>query len=102
MKMIISVGAKVVLQDGTGQIEEIELVRPASAKELDLEHGQISVDSPVGRALIGHKAGEEITVRTPRGEICYQILEVKPIAEAAVSTTYPPKASRYCGAHPRG
>lgn len=78
MEAIIGIGAKVVLQDSAGWIEELELVRLANAKELDLEHGQISVDSPVGRALIGRKTGEEITVRTPMGEMRYRILAVKP------------------------
>jgi len=57
MDSIIGIGVKVVLQDVQGEIEELQLVRPLSAKELDLEHGQICVDSPVGRALIGRKVG---------------------------------------------
>jgi len=79
MEMIIGLGARITLQDATGQLVELELVRPTSAKELDLEHGQISVYSPVGRALVGHKAGEEIIVQTPTGETHYRILEVRPI-----------------------
>jgi len=83
MEIIIGLGVKVVLQDAGGQLQELELVRPPSAKELDLEHGQISLNSPVGRALIGHKAGEEITVNTPAGERRYRILEVRPVERAS-------------------
>lgn len=77
MEPIIGVGAKVVLQDENGDLEELQLVRPASPKELDLEHGQISVDSPVGQALRGRKVGDEITVCTPLGERHCRIVEVK-------------------------
>lgn len=44
--------------------------------EADLKNGQISVQSPVGRALIGHKAGDKVTVSTPAKTIQYQILEI--------------------------
>ena len=44
--------------------------------EADLKNGQISVQSPVGRALIGHKMGDKVTVSTPAKTIQYQILEI--------------------------
>ncbi|MBM5789509.1 transcription elongation factor GreA [Candidatus Parcubacteria bacterium] len=37
---------------------------------------KISNESPLGRALIGHGAGEDILVKTPAGEVAYTILEI--------------------------
>jgi transcription elongation factor GreA len=39
--------------------------------------GRISSDSPFGMALLGHKAGDEITVEAPVGQLKYAILEIK-------------------------
>ena len=39
--------------------------------------GRISSDSPFGMALLGHKAGDEITVEAPVGHLKYAILEIK-------------------------
>ena len=40
-------------------------------------HGRVSSDSPFGMALLGHKAGDEITVEAPVGQLRYAILEIK-------------------------
>lgn len=47
-----------------GDVEEYTLVRSA---ETDAAHGRISVESPVGRALLGRRRGDEIEVQTPGG-----------------------------------
>ena len=39
--------------------------------------GRISSDSPFGMAMLGHKAGDEITVEAPVGQLKYAILEIK-------------------------
>jgi transcription elongation factor GreA len=44
--------------------------------EADPAQGRISVSSPVGAALIGHGPGDEILVKTPRGETRYRVLAV--------------------------
>ena len=44
--------------------------------EADLKNGQISVQSPVGKALIGHKKGDTVVISTPAKTIEYQILEI--------------------------
>jgi transcription elongation factor GreA len=44
--------------------------------EADPASGRISAASPVGRALLGHRAGDVVTVTTPAAEIRYRILEV--------------------------
>ena len=41
--------------------------------EADIKHGRISVTSPVARALIGKEEGDEVTIKTPSGEVTYLI-----------------------------
>ena len=45
--------------------------------EADLEHGLISLLSPIARALIGKKEGEIVEVKTPKGSKEYEILKVQ-------------------------
>ena len=43
----------------------------------DPSAGRISVDSPVGRALVGHKKGDKVTVSVPSGTLTLTIKAVK-------------------------
>ena len=45
--------------------------------EADLKKGKISVASPISRALVGKSEGDEVTIKTPSGNIVYEIVEVK-------------------------
>ena len=45
--------------------------------ESDPASGRISIDSPVGAALIGAVAGADVEVRTPRGAVRYRVVEVR-------------------------
>ena len=45
--------------------------------EADIELGKISCYSPIAKALIGNEAGDEITVKAPKGDILYEIIEVQ-------------------------
>lgn len=45
--------------------------------ETDLKQGKISVDSPVGRALLGKKQGDVVTVKRPLGEVDFEIKLIK-------------------------
>ena len=45
--------------------------------ETDLKSGKISVDSPVGRALLGKRAGDVVTVNRPRGEVDFAVVAIK-------------------------
>jgi len=71
---MVSIGTKVILQpkEGNGS-ETYTLVSPA---EVDLEKNKISVDSPIGEALMGHQQGEEIVAETPSGDRRYRILGI--------------------------
>ena len=45
--------------------------------EADYAKGTISIQSPVGVALLGKEVGDEITVNAPRGRINYEIIDIQ-------------------------
>jgi len=45
--------------------------------EADISLGKISCNSPIARAMMGREEGEEVTVKAPKGDINYEILEVQ-------------------------
>ncbi len=65
--------AWVELEDEDGQTVRYQLVGP---DEFDAKAGRISVDSPVGRALMGKRLHDEVAVRRPKGETVYTILSI--------------------------
>ena len=68
----ISIGCKVVVTNlANGQA--LPAYRIVGSQEADVMNRAVSEDSPVGKALMGRKAGEEITVEAPRGVIRYRI-----------------------------
>lgn len=44
--------------------------------EADLKSGKISIDSPIGKGLVGKKIGDKVDVTVPAGVIPFQILEI--------------------------
>lgn len=70
----VTLGSKVTVLDLAEDFEEsYEIV---GSQEANPMQGRISDDSPVGRALHGHKAGELVSVSAPAGEIKLKILAV--------------------------
>lgn len=47
-----------------------------SEEEADLKAGKISTQSPIGKGLLGKKKGDVAVIRTPAGEIEFEILEI--------------------------
>lgn len=47
-----------------------------SEEESDLQQGKISVQSPIGKGLLGKKKGEEVSIDVPSGEIKFKILNI--------------------------
>lgn len=43
---------------------------------IDLDEGQVSLDSPIGHALLGRRPGDEVTVETPRGVRRFELLSL--------------------------
>jgi len=70
----VSLGAHVVIRDSEGEQEEYVIVDHAEA---DPRLGRISQTSPVGQALMGHKAKDKVTVDTPAGPRQLTIVEVR-------------------------
>lgn len=71
---VVTIGSKVKLKDlDYGDEFEFKIVGSTEAKSLQ---GLISNESPVGRALLRKKAGDQVTVETQNGTAHYQILEV--------------------------
>ncbi len=44
--------------------------------EADLKSGKISVDSPIGKALLGKKIGEKVDVQVPAGSVTFEITNI--------------------------
>ncbi len=61
---IVRLGSRVQVQDDDGETEEFIIVGSAEANP---RAGKISNESPVGRALLGHRLGETVEVLTPAG-----------------------------------
>ncbi len=70
---VVELGDKVLIQNQDGKIEQYVIVGSAEADPLD---HKISNESPVGRALMGKKAGDEVEVKTPAGMLKLSIMEV--------------------------
>ncbi|MCM8812646.1 MAG: transcription elongation factor GreA [Candidatus Omnitrophica bacterium] len=56
-----------------GELEEYTLVSEAEA---DFSRNKLSVSSPLGKGLVGHKKGAVVEVRVPAGVVKYEILEI--------------------------
>jgi transcription elongation factor GreB len=67
-------GAYVTVEDDDGAEKTYRIV---GADESDMSKGWISIDSPVARALVGKREGDEITVKVPKGDVVYTILGVE-------------------------
>jgi len=70
----ILIGAKARLQDLETQ-EELEYTF-VSEIEADYSQSKISVTSPIGRALLGHKEGEIVEINIPAGVLKYKVLKI--------------------------
>ncbi|MDY6848680.1 MAG: transcription elongation factor GreA [Geoalkalibacter sp.] len=68
-------GAKVTLFDVDSGNEVTYMI--VGEDEADLKHGKISINSPVAKALIGHRLDEEVTIKIPSGLKTYEIIDIK-------------------------
>ena len=70
----ISIGMHVTIQEEGEEPEEYDIT---GSTEADMDLNRISDESPVGGALVGHKAGDEVDVTLPNGSIItYKVLSV--------------------------
>lgn len=70
----VGIGDHITIQEATYPPEKYHLVGP---KEADPGNGRISLESPIGRALLGRKVGEEVMADTPGGTIRFKILSIE-------------------------
>jgi transcription elongation factor GreA len=74
-KDVVSVGSRVKLRDvDAKKTFEYRIVGSAEANPSE---NKLSNESPVGKAIIGKKKGETVTVAAPRGTLKFKILEIK-------------------------
>jgi transcription elongation factor GreA len=69
----VALGCKVELKTGDRTVT-YTVVGPVEADPLE---GKISNESPIGVALMGKKVGDAVTIKTPKGEIAYEIVSIK-------------------------
>mgnify|MGYP005852484085 CR=1 FL=1 len=67
-------GAWVELEDEDGTVSEYRVVGP---DEFDVASGRISMDSPLGRALLGRSAGDAFTLQRPKGPVTYTVVAIR-------------------------
>ena len=72
---IVHVGNTVVVEDL--EFSEEETYQIVGSQEADPMNGRISEESPFGRALLGRKAGDEVVVEAPAGNIRYKITAIQ-------------------------
>jgi transcription elongation factor GreB len=66
-------GAWVTVEDDDGMEVTYRIVGP---DESSVERGWISMEAPVAKALLGKRAGDEVTVRVPKGEATYTVVSI--------------------------
>ena len=74
-KDVVSLGSHVKLRDVEAKKTlEYHIVGSAEANPAQ---NKLSNESPVGKAIIGHKKGETVEVLTPRGSLKFKIMEIR-------------------------
>ncbi len=69
----VDVGCEVIVKN-KNEKREFSIV---GSEEADPAQGKISNESPLGRAFLNKKEGDEVKVQTPKGQVVYKILQVK-------------------------
>ena len=73
-KGVVAYGSRVTVADvDSGDETEYRIVFP---EEVDAARGEISLSSPIGRAMMNKTEGDEVEVQTPSGRRTYQIMEL--------------------------
>ena len=55
---------------------KIDLSKVSIENEAELKNGKISVDSPIGRALLGKKVSDKVDVIVPVGKVTFEVIEI--------------------------
>lgn len=68
-------GATVTLYDTENDTEVTYQI--VGEDEADIKQGKISVTSPVGKALIGHRVDDEVAIQVPSGTRIYEVVDIR-------------------------
>ncbi len=71
---VVGIGMEVEVETNTGARRTFKIIETVEA---DAKAGKISDQSPVGKALMGHKEGDQVSVSTPGGVTTYTILSIR-------------------------
>jgi transcription elongation factor GreA len=71
---VVRVGSVVHVKDSDGKAVKYTIVGSAEAKPLEQK---LSNESPVGKALLGHAAGDDVLVATPKGERRLTVVKIE-------------------------
>jgi len=71
---VVQIAAKVTIQEDDNDPEIYTIVGPAEANPRE---GRVSNESPLGRALMDHHAGDKVTVHAPGGAFTVRIIKVQ-------------------------
>ncbi len=68
-------GATMLLKDA--DTEEEKSYQIVGVDEVDIKAGKLSIESPIARQLLNKKVGDVVVVKVPKGEMEYEILEIR-------------------------
>ncbi len=70
---VIGLGSRVTIAEGDYPPETYHII---DSVEADPTEGKISFKSPIGRALMGHRVGDEVRVNAPDGVLVFRVIEI--------------------------
>lgn len=71
----VGLGTRVTVMERGGDTPETYQI--VGSVEADPANGRISNESPIGKALLGHRVGDEVAVSTPGGILYFQIVSIE-------------------------
>lgn len=69
----VLMGTRVKVEGIDGEIEHFHVVSDMDAGATD---EKVSINSPIGKTLIGKKVGDKVSIKIPKGTLEYKILEI--------------------------
>ncbi len=72
---VVRLGSEVTIVEDGGDDDETYII--VGQAEANPREGKISHESPIGAALLGHKKGDKVRVKTPGGEVTFKIKRIQ-------------------------
>ena len=72
---VVTIGCRVIVENAAGQ--ELPPYSIVGSQEADPMHGIISEDSPFGKAFLGAREGDTVTVEAPNGLVTYKLKKIE-------------------------